>query len=349
MTRPVRVGVMGAAGIARRRLLPALASCPGTEVAAVASRSARTAADLARTYGCRAVRGYEPLLDDDDVDAVYIPLPAALHATWVEAALRAGKHVLAEKPLTSSAPSTARLLELARSLGLVLMENVMFVHHPQHAEVRRLVTAGAIGAPRLFHARFTVPRLPPDDIRYRSDLGGGALLDTGVYPVRAALHLLGPGLTVVGAALTRAGGFTVDTSGAALLTTPEGVLAQLSFGLDHGYGSSYELVGSEGRIGLEHAFTPPRDHRPVLRLSRGADTEQIRLPAADQVARTVAAFAQEVRSGRRGTLTEARDEVTLLQAGLLDRIRSTGVVRPPRDRSALTPAEAGASASRQAA
>ncbi|MEN8655947.1 Gfo/Idh/MocA family oxidoreductase [Streptomyces sp. 21So2-11] len=313
---PVRIGVLGCADIARRRMLPAMAAADGIEITAVAARDLARAEETARPYGCRAVQGYEALLALPDVDAVYVPLPASLHAQWAGAALRAGKHVLAEKPLSCHRAQTAGLVELARAGGLALMENVMFVHHPQHAAVRELVADGAIGELRSFRAEFTVPRMPDGDIRYRPELGGGALWDTGVYPVRAAVHFLGAGLRVVGARLTAADGIEVDTAGAALLETPEGVTAQLTFGLDHGYRSAYELVGSKGRISVDRAFTPPADHRPVLRVEGPTGAREVSLDAHDQVRATVLAFASAVRARE----VHAGQE-SLLTAELLDRIR----------------------------
>ena len=314
---PVRIGVLGCADIALRRMLPAMAARPGVEVAAIASRDPARAAEQARTYGCRAVPGYAELLDLDDVDAVYVPLPTGLHAQWVAAALRAGKHVLAEKPLTTDAALTGRLLGEAAARGLVLMENVMFVHHAQHAEVRRLLAAGAIGEPQSLHASFAVPALPGDNIRYRPELGGGALFDVGVYTVRAALHLLGPGLRVAGAVLTQGPARRVDTSGAALLASPSGVGAQLTFGLEHAYRSEYQVRGSAGHITVDRAFTPPADHAPVLRVARGSGVEELRLPPDDQVANTVDAFAAAVRAGA------YQDPDCLRQARLLEEVRVT--------------------------
>ncbi|WP_331719223.1 Gfo/Idh/MocA family oxidoreductase [Streptomyces sp. NBC_00158] len=316
MTEPVRVGVLGCADIARRRMLPALRECPGTELVAVASRDAAKARATAGEAGCAAVTGYRELLERDDVDAVYVPLPAALHAEWVEAALRAGKHVLAEKPLTTDLAATRRLLALAESTGRVLRENVMFVHHPQHAAVRGLLEDGAIGELRSFRAEFTIPRLPGTDIRYDAALGGGALWDNGVYPVRAALHFLGDRLEAVGAVLVHGGpGRAVDTAGTALLRTPGGVTAQLAFGLDHGYRSAYEITGSEGRVIVDRAFTPPAGHPSQVRLERRTGTEEIALPPADQVLATVAAFAAAVRTGA------APDPAVLRQAELLEAVR----------------------------
>ncbi|MFD4575700.1 Gfo/Idh/MocA family protein [Streptomyces sp. NPDC058417] len=301
MTAPVRIGVLGCADIARRRMLPAFAASGDTVLAAVASRDEERAARTALPYGCRAVAGYAELVSLPGVDAVYVPLPVALHAEWVEAALRAGKHVLAEKPLTTDPDRTRQLFALARARGLVLRENVMFVHHPQHAAVRRLVADGAVGELRSFHAAFTVPRRPEGDVRLDPGLGGGALWDVGVYPVRAAAHFLGGGLRVAGAVLTRdRHGREVDTAGGALLRTPEGVTAHLDFGLDHAYRSTYELRGSEGVLSVDHAFAPPPDRAPVLRLVQGPESREVRLPAEDQVALTVRAFAQAVRAAEAG-------------------------------------------------
>ncbi|GAA2427455.1 Gfo/Idh/MocA family oxidoreductase [Streptomyces macrosporus] len=321
MTAPVRIAVLGCADIARRRMLPAFAAGERTELVAVAARDRRRAEETARPYGCRAVEGYTAVLEDESVEAVYVPLPAALHAEWTEAALRAGKHVLAEKPLTTDRHRTGRLLELARERGLALMENVMFVHHPQHAVVRKLLADGTIGELRSLRAEFTVPRRPEDDIRYRPELGGGALWDTGVYPVRAALHYLGSELAVAGAVLTDDPRHGVDVSGAALLSTPDGVTAQLAFGLDHGYRSVCELVGSRGRIVLDRAFTPAADHVPRLRIECGTGSEELCLDPYDQVAGTVEAFAGAVRAG-----TVPDGHACLRQADLLEEIlgRSRG-------------------------
>lgn len=324
MTQPVRMGVIGCAGIAVRRMLPAFAASPDIEIAAVASRDAAKARQVAERFGCRAVHGYPELLAQDDVQAVYVPLPAALHARWTEAALSTGRSVLAEKPLTTHPRRTAELLELAGRSGLVLMENVMFVHHHRHEAVRRLVADGAIGEPRTFHAAFTIPALADTDIRYDPELGGGALADVGVYPLRAALHFLGSRLGVVGARLTRGAGRRVETAGAALLATPDAVTAQITFGMEHAYRSSYELWGSEGSITVDRAFTPPADHVPVIGLRRGRTAEEIRLAPHDQVAATVAAFAAAVRTG-----IPPDHGATLRQAELLDEIHRSAAREEP--------------------
>nr|AEU17888.1 putative 3-ketoreductase [Streptomyces antibioticus] len=319
MTPPVRVGVMGCAEIARRRMLPAMAAADDIEVVAVASRDGRKAAELARTYGCRPVTGYDRLLAHPEVEAVYIPLPLAMHAQWVEAALSAGRHVLVEKPMSVDPQEVRRLFALAAARGLALMENVMFVHHRLHETVRRLLEDGEIGELRAMHAEFSIPRLPDHDIRYQPELGGGALWDVGLYPVRAAMHFLGGDLRVVGSVLTVGRGRGVDTAGAVLLSRKDGVTAQVAFGIEHAYASRYRLVGSAGQIGVERAFTPPADHAPVIGVETASGRRELLLAPDDQVANTLRAFTAGVRAG---SVPEALTDSCVRQADLLDQVRN---------------------------
>lgn len=318
-------GILGCAEIARRRMLPAMAAHPHLTLAAVASRNLATATETAAPYGCRPVSGYADLLADDSVHAVYIPLPTALHAQWVEAALRAGKHVLAEKPLTTDPARTRALFALARACGLALMENVMFVHHGQHAAVRRL--AAEIGPLRGFDACFTIPPPPASDIRFRTDLGGGCLNDVGVYPIRAALQHLQGELRVVGATTFHSPGHDVGTAGAALLRDEAGVTAHLTFGMDHPYRSRYELTGTRGRILVDRAFTPPADHEPRILIESAAGPRTVTLPADDQVANTLSAFAaaagaaEPVAASEQATEPTPGEAESLAQATLIAAVR----------------------------
>jgi NDP-hexose-3-ketoreductase len=314
----VRFGILGCADIARRRVLPAIAALPGAEVAGIASRDRSRAEKLAAEYGCRAFAGYRALLAAGScIDAVYVPLPAVLHAEWAQHALLAGKHVLAEKPLTTEASVTARLAGLARTRGLVLMENFMFLHHRQHAVVRDLVGNGVIGQLRSFTAAFTIPPRPATDIRYSAALGGGALLDVGVYPLRAAQFFLGHRLTVTWAGLRNDPAHGVDVAGAALLSSPGGVSARLTFGMEHAYRSCYEIAGSGGRIRVDRAFTPPASHRPSVRIEAGGGTRELDLEPDDQCLNTVRAFTRAVQAGTPGGWG---DEAMAL-AALVDTVR----------------------------
>jgi NDP-hexose-3-ketoreductase len=314
---PVRLGVLGCADIAVRRVLPAVASLPNISTVAVASRDVGRARAVTERFGGAAVEGYQRLLDRDDIDAVYLPLPSGLHVDWIRRAIHAGKHVLAEKPLTTSVADTVAVTAAAAEAGLVLRETYMFVHHSQHARVRDLVADGCVGDLRSFTATFALPARAPGDIRYRRELGGGALLDVGGYPLRAALHFLGERLELVGATARHDDGLGVDVGGAALVRRPDGVTGQLAFGMEHYYASRYELHGSAGRLVLEHVFTPPADHRPVVRLERDGRRDEIVLPPDDQCRNALAGFADAVLRG--GPIT---DDTIVAQAKLVEACRA---------------------------
>ncbi|MEU8207033.1 Gfo/Idh/MocA family oxidoreductase [Streptosporangium sp. NPDC049046] len=317
-TSPVRMGVLSCADIAWRRTLPAMAEAPAVLPVAVASRDAAKAETFARRFGCDAVTGYGNLLERPDVEAVYIPLPTGLRAEWVDRALRAGKHVLAEKPLATSRAEAERLLTLAEERDLLLVENLVFPHHSQHEEVGRLLDDGTIGRLRSFTGDFGIPPRDPRDFRYRPELGGGALFEVGVYPIRAARLFLGDDLEVCGAFLRYDAASGVDVEGSALLCSPGGVTAQIRFGFEHSYRSSYALWGSEGSILLDRAYTPPDSMRPVVRIER-QDLVQERTLAADrQFVNILESFARSVREG------DGQAEHTkpaLAQAELVDAIR----------------------------
>lgn len=324
MNAPLRFGIMGCADIAWRKMLPALTAEPAAVVTAVASRELAKATALTDRFGGEPVQGYDRLLDRDDVDAVYLPLPAVLHAEWIDRALHAGKHVLAEKPLTTDAGRTRELYALAQRRGLVLFENFMFLQHSQHAAVTRMLADGLIGELRGFSAAFTIPPKPAGDIRYQPRVGGGVLDDVGVYPVRAALHHLTGPLTLTGAVLRQDPSHGAVISGSILLHTTTGVPAHLQFGMEHGYRSGYELIGSSGRMVLDRAFTPPPFVQPVVRVLRQDHYEEVTLPADDQFRNVVTLFTSAVAAG--DPLTELA-AASMRLAAMMDTVKKEADVR----------------------
>ncbi|GAB2953468.1 Gfo/Idh/MocA family oxidoreductase [Nonomuraea fastidiosa] len=319
------MGVLGCADIAWRRTIPAMRA-GGARLVAVASRSRDKARRFADRFGCRAVQGYERLLERSDIAAVYIPLPNALHARWAEAALLAGKHVLVEKSFTADVATAERLTGLAEGRGLLLMENFTFLHHSQHATARRLVLEGAIGTPRQITADFAIPPGPGSALRYQPELGGGALLECGTYTVRAAQLFLGPDPVVAGGLLVRDGDGGVDLGGGALLYDARGVTAHCSFGFTHMYRCAYSVWGSTGRLTLEWAFTPPPSARPVLRLERQDYREERVLAADDQFANMVRRFVEDAQRPQ-AHREHAADIVR--QARLLSAVAATARVISP--------------------
>ncbi|WP_435612302.1 Gfo/Idh/MocA family protein [Streptomyces sp. bgisy159] len=319
--RPLRLGAIGTSSIAWRRVLPTVTRMPQWDLVAVAGRTAKKAALFAEHFECAAEDDAESLLARPDIDAVYVSTPTALHHAWAERALRAGKHVLVEKPIGTTAEEARSLCALAAERGLTLRENFMFLHHPQHARVRELVDGGRLGRPAAFRAAFCIPPLPDEDIRYDARLGGGALLDVGVYPLRAAALLLGPGLEVAGATLRTRARDGLDLSGQVLLVSPSGVLAELAFGFEHAYASVYTVWGDRGRLTVTRAFTPPPAHQPLLILEEQDREERLTLPAADQLMLLLEEFAASVRTGGEAATGPHAADVATME--LVDAIRTT--------------------------
>jgi predicted dehydrogenase len=326
---PIGIGVLGAADIARRRAIPAIRAGRGLRLVAVASRRAETAQAFADEFGCDAVTGYERLLRRDDVQAVYIPLPNSLHEEWSLAALEAGKHVLVEKSLTVDAAAARKLHATARERNLAFVENFTFLHHTQHRRVADLVAEGAVGTPQAFSASLGIPAADPGLIRYRRDLAGGTLRENGCYTVRAAGLYLGDGVEVLGARLREDAGTGVDVAGSVLLADRTGLTAQCDFGLSHHYRNTYAIWGSEGRVELDWAFTPPAGTRPVLRLQRAGVQEERTLDAADQFRLAMEAFAEACAAPARHTryADDAVRQAELLEA-VVGAARATAPTAP---------------------
>lgn len=326
-----------------RRMLPAVLRAPGITLSAIASRDAGRAAEAAAQFQVEPVHGYSRLLEREDIDAVYLPLPPALHAPWAARALDAGKHALVEKPMTTDAQQARELARLAEARSLVLMESFMFLHHSQHATVARLLREGAIGRLRSLTAEFAFPPLPAEDIRYRPELGGGALLDAGVYPLRLSRLLLGEELTVTGASLGKDPATGVDVRGEALLRSVEGVSAHLAFGFTHAYRCAYTLWGTAGRLVLDRAFTPPPEHQPVVRLERQKGIEELTLPPDDQFANIAARFAELARAPK-GQDADSERETAVRHAQLVTRLRERAQTYPVPDARHRDPAPEGGAA-----
>jgi D-xylose 1-dehydrogenase (NADP+, D-xylono-1,5-lactone-forming) len=192
----LRWGLLSTAKI-NDRFLAGCADSDQTEVTAVASRDAERARRYSQEHRIRTSHGrYEALLEDPEVDAVHISLPNGLHVEWSQRALRAGKHVLCEKPMGRDPVATAAAFDVAAEHERVLMEAFMYRHHPQTERLTELVAQGAVGALHLVRATFSFPLGDDNDVRLSRALDGGALMDVGCYCVSAARLLAGEPVAV---------------------------------------------------------------------------------------------------------------------------------------------------------
>jgi xylose dehydrogenase (NAD/NADP) len=273
---PVRFGFLSTARI-NRRLLAAADKTDAAQVVAVASRRPDRAEAYAVEHGIpRAHGSYERLLEDPEVDAIYISLPNSLHVEWSVRALAAGKHVLCEKPLTRNPHEAEEAFAAAERAGLVLMEAFMWRHSPQTAKLLQLVQGGVIGQLQLVRATFSFPVEGRRNIRLDPALEGGALMDVGTYCVSAARLLAGEPERVYGEQVI--GDTGVDVLFAGVLRFARGVVGGIDAGMELPRRDGLEAVGSEGSLVIPDPWLA---RRLVLHLGRGESREEIALPPAD--------------------------------------------------------------------
>lgn len=292
----MKIGILGTADIAFRRFLPALQKCPEFTYVGVASRIPEKTARFVEAYGGQAYPSYDALLADKSIDAVYVPLPPALHYEWGRKVLEAGKHLLMEKPFTTNLAETEALLDLAEEKGLAVHENYMFLYHSQLQKVKDLIADGTLGELRLIRAAFGFPKRGGDDFRYKKDLGGGALLDCGGYPVRLALELLGKSAKVTQARLIQPAGYEVDLFGNAVLENNDGLCAQVSFGMDNAYQCQLEVWGSKATLIALRIFTAGVDVKPKLVLRMSSAEKELCLEADDQFLHSIERFCHAIQN-----------------------------------------------------
>ncbi len=275
----IRLAVLGMAAIAKRSVLPEVLNHHLFELAGVASRDAEKANENAIMYQTPVFHGYESILDKRFADAVYIPLPNSLHYEWVMKALNRGLHVWVEKSLACSSFEVEQLNAKASENNLALLENFQFRFHHQLSYIQNLVSSGELGALRSIRSSFGFPPFSDThNIRYQADLGGGALLDAGAYPIKISQQFLNGTLEVAASNLDYNEQLGVDICGGAYLREAEGSLfAQVAFGFDHNYECSLELWGSKGKLYTNRIFTAPPNYCPIIMLDKGGKQTNIQL------------------------------------------------------------------------
>ncbi len=246
------------------------------EVVAVAARDDAKAQKFAKKHNIpKVAASYAALLDDPDIDAVYIPLPNGLHGHWTIAALDAGKHVLCEKPFTANADEARQVAEAdAAHHGLVVMEAFHYQYHPLTKRLVEIVRSGELGAVNNVSITFSAPLAKPGDIRYQLDLAGGATMDMGCYPI-SLLRLLatGPRVSSAEAKLSSAG---VDRAMDAHFSLPEGGTARVRCSM---FSASVlrmhaEVTGNDGKLTVFNPFAPQFGHRVKIETASGTRREK---------------------------------------------------------------------------
>ncbi|HET6868784.1 MAG TPA: Gfo/Idh/MocA family oxidoreductase [Solirubrobacteraceae bacterium] len=303
----VKWGIISTAHI-NRLFLEGARMANGVEIAAVASRDQAKAEEYARQNDIAKAHGsYEDLLQDPDIEVVYIPLPNSMHVDWSIRALQAGKHVLCEKPLSRRRQEVERAFDAAEQNGRLLMEAFMWRHNPQTARLTDLLGQGAVGRIRMIRAAFGFVAHDPANVRLQTALDGGALMDVGCYCVSAARLIAGEPERV--SAEQSLGGDGVDVAFAAAMRHPNDVISHFDCGLALDSRDLLEIVGDAGSLKLDD---PWHCRNPGIQLTRGNDAEYIEIERANSYGLEAENFSAAIRGdatpllGRQDATDQAR-------------------------------------------
>jgi predicted dehydrogenase len=298
----VKWGVLGAASIATRKVIPGMQKGEWSEIAAIASRDLTKAEEAARKLRIRKAYGsYEELLADTEIEAIYNPLPNHLHVPWSIKAAEAGKHVLCEKPLSLTVAEAKTLLAVRERWGVKIGEAFMVKTHPQWLRTRELIQKGVIGDLRAIVGAFSYYNRDPENVRSKVEWGGGGILDIGCYPITTSRFIFGEEPARVAGLIERDPDFKTDRLASAILEFPSGQAVFVCSTQLVPY-QRMQFLGTKGRIEIEIPFNAPPDRGCRIFIDDGRDVfgEGIRIetiPVCDQYTVQGDSFSRAIREG----------------------------------------------------
>lgn len=317
--KKIRWGILSTAKIGREKVIPAMQHSRQGEVIAIASSNAQRLKQVASAHSIPFVySSYEELLQDGNIDAVYIPLPNHMHVHWTLKAMEAGKHVLCEKPVGLSAAEAEQLVEAsARRPHLKVMEAFMYRFHPQWIKAKALVAEGRIGALRDVQSFFSYNNTDPNNIRNIKEAGGGALMDIGCYCISFARFLYGKEPTRIFGAVAYDPTFQTDRLSSGILQFDEGISTFTCATQLMPY-QRVNIMGSEGRIEVEVPVNAPPDKAMRILLHTPSGTEEFNFDAVDQYVLQADAFAEAILYDREvpTPLSDALNNMKAIEAVL---------------------------------
>lgn len=290
----IRVGILGNSDIARRRFIPALLQSRQAVFCALASRNREALIPAGPTSGVQLLT-YEELINSPEIDLVYISPHNHLHEKWAVMALEQGKHVLCEKPLGLSADSVGRMLAVAELHKVLLFENIMYLQHPLHALVKGIIDEGKIGRLHSLQCVFTIPELQKDNFRMNPDLGGGAFHDLNRYPLSAALYFLkGHEHRFLRGSTSERNGLNLSMGAESVTDAGESFSFQIAF--EQPYRSCYEIIGEDGQIRVERAFTTPSEMENRVFFTAKGEDQSFSVLACDHFLATIEQVCGVIRN-----------------------------------------------------
>jgi len=319
----VRFGIISTAKIGIEKVIPALQRSEYCEVVAIGSRDSGKAEETAEKLGItRAYGAYEELLNDPDIDALYIPLPNHLHLPWILKSIKSGKHVLCEKPITLNSEEAHQLLdESGKYPDIKIMEAFMYRFHPRWQRMYELINKGEIGSLKTIHSFFSYYNDDPENIRNIAEMGGGGLMDIGCYSISLSRFLFGEEPITVKGVMQKDSGFNIDRLTSGILEFDSGTsVFTCSTQL---YKDQFVIAyGTKGKIEMDWPFNPDLEKTTKLRIHSNSGIKTEEFPPSDHFTNQADQFARSIL------------EKTEVPTPLTDAVANMNVIDQLRENSA---------------
>lgn len=313
----VRWGILSTANIGVKKVIPAMQKGKFCRIEAIASRDAGRAAEVSSELNIpKSYGGYEELLADDEIDAIYNPLPNHLHVPWTLKAMEAGKHVLCEKPIGLDADEAEKLLQKTSEFpDLKVMEAFMYRFHPQWAKAKSLIEEDKIGRIKTVHSVFTYFNDDPDNIRNMADIGGGGLMDIGCYCISSARYIFGEEPDLVFGDIDVDPDFNTDSLASGILNFPGGT-ATFTCSTQVTPHQNMKIFGTKGLIEIEVPFNSPIGQPTSVILVIDGEKERFKIPVSNHYTLQGDAFSKAILENKpvATPLTDAVSNMKVIDA-----------------------------------
>ncbi|MBN4046329.1 Gfo/Idh/MocA family oxidoreductase [Nitrosarchaeum koreense] len=316
--KKIQIGIIGCSRIAESSVIPSIISSKFGKLSSIGSRKIEKAKKFSVNFQCKEFGTYEDVIDNKNIDAIYISTPVGLHEEWAIKALKAGKHVLCEKSSTVNYESAKRMVNTAKKNNCRILEGLMFRFHPSHKKIIDFIQAGKIGKKFSFYGEYGFPDIPHTDIRYKKELGGGVLNDAGCYPICASRIIFGENPKEVVCNLIIDKNSDVDVKASISLRYSQNMMANMVVGYGLGYQSKYRIWGEKGLIQLSRAYNIPANMKPKIRLEFPDKEKEILTKSANHFKLMIDAFCKEINESNSFFNFE---EDLLMQAKIMEACR----------------------------
>jgi len=297
MKSKIQFGIIGCSSIAKKSTIPAIIDNKNSELKMIGSRTIQKAKKFANEFNCNQFGNYNDVLNNENIDAVYISLPISMHEKWAIKAAKAGKHILCEKSATLSYNSAKKIIKECKKNNVKIVENFVFKFHPQHKKFLDIIEQNTLGNIHTFSSKYGFNLShSKKNFRFNKQFGGGALNDIGCYLISASTFIFKDTPISVFCNLEINNKLKIDSGGSILLTFSKNRSALLSFSYESYFQSTYEVWGVNGLMKMERAFNVPKNMKTTISLNKNDKIKKISIPSINQFQLAIEDFCNKIKN-----------------------------------------------------